>query len=107
MTRSILPLMAAALLLAGCGDQVLGPGGTSNVSIRDNSFSPQTVIVPRGTTVRWTNDGAIVHTVVGDNNAWDSGDIEPGDRFSRLFSGFGEFPYRCTVHGEIGTVIVD
>jgi plastocyanin len=101
-------LLAAAPALAGCGDQVVGPGRTAAVTIRDNSFSPQTVIIARGTAVRWTNSGAVAHTSVADGGAWSSGNIAPQGTFSHTFNTLGTFAYRCTLHaGMTGTILVE
>ena len=96
------------LLATACGDQIQGPSGTTTVTIRDNLFTPQTVIIGRGTTIRWANNGSNIHTSVADNNRWSSGNIQPGGTFSHMFTDAGTFPYRCTLHpGMTGTIIVD
>lgn len=80
------------------------PGG---VSIGDNFFSPATHTVAVGGTVTWTNGGYNPHTSTGQNNAWNSGTLNPGQSFSRQFPQAGSFPYECTIHpGMSGTVVV-
>jgi plastocyanin len=54
----------------------------------------------------WTNRGQVVHTVTADNGAFDSGNIEPGERRSLTFSTPGTFPFRCTPHPFMRGVIV-
>jgi plastocyanin len=98
----------ALALAGGCGDQIQGPSGTTNVTIRDNQFSPQTVIIARGSTVRWSNNGSNIHTSVSDGGHWSSGNLSPAQTHSHTFANSGTFPYRCTLHpGMTGTVIVD
>jgi plastocyanin len=108
LTRAVATLAVAAPLLAACGDQIQGPSRTTQITMRDNSFSPQTIIIARGSTVRWTNSGSVAHRSVGANNAWNSGDVTPGQSFSREFTNPGTFAYSCTLHaGMTGTIIVD
>ena len=47
------------------------------IEIRDFAFAPNVIIIPVGTTVRWTNDGAVNHTVTSDTALFDSGTLAP------------------------------
>jgi len=78
-----------------------------DVSIPGLSFSPASITVPVGTTVRWTNNHSINHTSTADGGLWDSGLLAPGQSFSFTFNTAGTYPYHCTVHlAMLGTVIV-
>lgn len=90
---------------------------TVSVSIGDNFYSPATVTVSVGDTVRWTNNGQAPHSVTADNGSFDSSPGCPqdiaaclgnGDTYSRTFAATGSFSYYCTVHGQTmsGTVVV-
>src|SRR5690349_16039949 len=57
----------------------------TDVSIVDFDFSPQTVTVTVGTSVRWTNTGARTHTSTSDTSVWDSGNLGSGQQFSFTF----------------------
>lgn len=73
-------------------------------------FEPQTLVIKAGTTVQWINAGSKVHTVTEEHSAWDSGSLEPGERYSRTFEEKGTFAYYCIPHkemGMVGTVIVN
>ncbi len=106
-------VMALLVTLGSCvGTSVVLPsqGGTVTVSIVDNAFTPKTITVPVGTTVRWTNNGNLPHTVTSTSNpkAFDSGTLNPGDSFEFTFKTAGQFPYRCSIHPSMtGTVIVE
>ena len=78
------------------------------VHIKDFAFAPQTILIPVGTTVRWTNDGNVIHTVTSDTaGLFNSGDLNPGGTFEHRFDTLGTHTYTCTRHpGMRGTVIV-
>ncbi len=54
-----------------------GPGAnTANISITGSAFSPASLTVKTGTTVKWTNNDAITHTATSDDGStFDTGDI--------------------------------
>jgi plastocyanin len=107
-------LAAAALGLAACGGsdepaastapKAPAAGGTA-VAIGDNSFTPANVKVAVGDTVTFENNGAVAHTVTGDD--FDSGSIAPGGSFTFTAEEAGTVSYLCTFHpGMQGTIEV-
>jgi len=68
------------------------------VEMRDFAFSPRTITVFAGTTVRWVNQGQVPYTVTADDGSFDSGQVGPGGTFSRP----GRYPYYCQLHGGRG-----
>ena len=105
----------------------LAQGKTVEVSMRNNPkaiFSPATVNVKVGDTVKWTNPGIITHTVTFDPAAavdkanvalpegvapFDSGNMEQDATFSHTFTAKGTYKYVCKLHeamGMVGTVVV-
>lgn len=83
-------------------------GSTSEISIVNYSFSPDTLTIKTGTTVTWTNQDSVVHTVTSDTGLFDSGSLEKGKTFSYTFSTAGTFAYHCAPHQAkmIGTIVV-
>jgi len=82
----------------------------TTVDIADNSFTPNAITVPVGSTVTWDWQGASLHNVTFDGVAGAPGNI--GNRTSgsvfRQFNTQGTFPYRCTNHlGMNGSVTVN
>lgn len=74
-----------------------------NASIKGNpNFTPNTVTVPKGDIIRWTNNDTVPHTVTSapDGSAFDSGLIAAGKTFSLDTSKLNstEYNYMCTVH---------
>ena len=75
---------------------------TASVSVIDNDFDPAQLEVTSGSTVTWTNDGDLPHTVTADNGSFESGNLNPGDSFEQTFSEAGEYSYYCEYHGSAG-----
>jgi plastocyanin len=106
---------AAVLVLAGCGgDGGGGSGGAdaapvtgvTQVTAKDNRFTPPAIQVPAGTTVTWAfKDGLVPHDVTGDG--WRSGDPQRKGTFTHTFDQPGTYSYHCTIHdGMTGRVVV-
>src|SRR6476660_6936250 len=54
----------------------------ATVQIGNFTFKNQVITVKAGTTVTWTNDDDIPHTVVANNNMFRSKVLDSGDKFS-------------------------
>ena len=72
--------------------------GTLWVDMKDFAFAPQTLRVPAGTTVVWTNQDAAGHTVTSDTGAFSSALLAKSQSFERTFAEKGTFEYHCTPH---------
>jgi plastocyanin len=83
-----------------------GGGSTSNsITVADNSFTPSSTTVPRGTTVTWTWNAQVDHNVTFADG--ESSGSKSSGSYSRTFGTAGSFGYRCTLHaGMTGTVVV-
>jgi plastocyanin len=114
ITISVLVLYFALLIIgaSGCG-QVVGPGKSfpqtpveSTVSIQSFAFEPAILNVSAGTTVTWTNNKAVTHTVTFDDGSLNQ-ELAPGATVQKTFSTSGTFTYHCAIHSSMkGTVIV-
>ncbi len=73
-----------------------------NASVAGNpSFTPNTISVPKGDIIEWTNNDKVAHTVTSaDGTTWDSGIIRAGKTFSLDTSKLNAttYQYLCTVH---------
>jgi len=76
------------------------PTTVTIVGAHDNRFSPQTINVQPGTTVRWVNYGHHAHTITANDDRWDSGDIKPGAAYSATFKEPGTYYYYCRHHTQ-------
>src|SRR5687768_3958574 len=84
------------------------PADATTVIIANLAFDPAAVTVPTGTTVAWTNDDAVPHTVTSTDGAFDSSIFDPGGSFSFTFNEPGSFPYICQLHPQMqGTVTAE
>jgi plastocyanin len=106
-------VLAAALVLAGCGGDGGGDAGAAapvtgvtEVAAKDNKFTPPAIQVPAGTEVTWRfEDGFVPHDVKADG--FSSGEPRRSGTFTHTFEQPGTFPYRCTLHdGMDGRVVV-
>jgi plastocyanin len=84
------------------------PADATMVVIANLAFDPSAITVPTGTTVAWTNDDAVPHTVTSTDGAFDSGIFDPGGSFSFTFNEPGSFAYICQLHPQMqGTVTAE
>jgi plastocyanin len=77
------------------------------VNIDNFVFGPQTITVPVGATVTWTNKDDIPHTSVSTDGVFKSKVLDTDEKFSYTFSKAGTYPYYCTIHPKMtGKVVV-
>jgi len=77
-----------------------------NVAIQNYSFSPTEVTIKTGTTVVWTNQDPISHSVKLGDIA--STELEKGQTFEYTFFVAGEYNYYCGLHPSMqGKIIVE
>ncbi len=103
-------VIAALLLLAGSPSLTANDQpSTANAAVKiDNfSFGPQTLTVPVGATVTWTNSDDIPHTVVSTDGLFKSKVRDTDETFSYTFTKAGTYSYFCSVHPKmVGKVVV-
>jgi amicyanin len=96
--------VAAFLLLAAT--PVWAADATA-VKIGNFTFGPQELRVKAGTTVTWTNEDDMPHTVVSPNN-FRSRVLDSDGTFSFTFTTPGAFKYFCSLHPHMtGTIVVE
>lgn len=103
MSRPLAALLASTLSIAGL---VAGAGSaaaavTVDVTLGNSFFSPQTVNIQVGDTVRWTNNVGF-HSVTADDNSFEKAASSSPWTFTHTFSTPGTFGYHCSVHGFVG-----
>jgi len=79
----------------------------ATVKIGNFTFGPQELKVKSGTTVTWTNEDDIPHTVVSPNN-YRSKVLDTQGAYSFTFTTPGTYKYFCSLHPHMtGTIIVE
>ena len=114
--------LLVTLLVAACGSgQPAEPPaatpeppaqGEVEVAMQGSQFRPAEVTIEAGTTVVWTNQDALPHTVTAGSRGNPSGlfdeDVGAGGEFSFTFEEPGTYEYYCSIHpGMDGTVVVE
>lgn len=81
--------------------------GNSTVTIANFAFSPQTITVKKGSTITWTNQDSVGHTVTSDTGSeLDSPLLSKGQSYSKTFNEVGTFNYHCTPHPNMKGIVV-
>lgn len=112
-------LLAAAALFAGCGGSddgadrtTSGAGGEAagsrSVTIHDYLYAPETITVPVGSTVTFTNRDSTPHTATSkQSGVFESGSLDTGKSGEVKLEETGTFAYYCLFHPFMkGTVVV-
>jgi len=104
------PVMIAAMLLAGSFSIAASAepsAAAASVKIDNFVFGPQTLTVPVGATVTWTNSDDIPHTSVSTEGVFKSKVLDTDEKFSYTFTKPGTYPYYCTIHPKMtGKIVV-
>jgi amicyanin len=74
------------------------PPATTAVGIINFKFTPAALTVKVGTTVVWTNNDAIAHTVNFMTAGINSSVLNQNDKFSHTFTTPGTYDYICSIH---------
>lgn len=104
-------LIATALLAAAhLTSSPLFAADAVSVDIKLFQFKPKELAVKKGTTVTWTNDDAIEHSVTAGKPGkaaqdFDSGFFTKGGSFSHTFDAPGSFTYFCKRHPNMQATV--
>ena len=103
-------MIAVVLLFAGSPDVTANDqpsAAEAAVKIDNFVFGPQTITVPVGATVTWTNKDDIPHTTVSTDGVFKSKVMDTDEKFSHTFTKAGTYSYFCSIHPKmIGKVVV-
>ena len=103
-------IIAIVLLVAGSPTVMANDhssAASAGVNIDNFVFGPQTITVPVGATVTWTNKDDIPHTSVSTEGVFKSKVLDTDEKFSYTFTKAGTYPYYCTIHPKMtGQVVV-
>ena len=104
--------LVVAILIIFCAIPVVSADNTTNATIvtvdsTNLRFSPSTVTITEGETIRFFWDGQLLpHNAVEVNETFDSGDTASDEDYSFLFTAGlnGTFDYFCEPHRSVGMV---
>ena len=100
--QSYAPVSSTQVSASGSENSAAAP----EVVIKGFAYTPATLTVKVGTTVKWTNNDSVAHTVTSDTGLFDSGELASGDSYSFTFSQAGTFAYHCAMHPSMVASIV-
>src|SRR3990170_4973606 len=102
------PWMTATIVIEESKEPVIVdviiPVGASTQKIDQLYYDPQDITVSIGTTVKWTNNDEMIHTVtsgtleLGPSGIFDSSILNAGSSFEHTFSSAETVDYYCIVH---------
>ena len=97
---------AVGLASAAHADQA---AASATISIDNFTFAPKPLTVKVGTTVVWTNNDDIPHSIVDkDRKLFRSKALDTGDTFSFTLVNPGNYDYFCGLHPHMtGRVVVE
>jgi plastocyanin len=83
-------------------------GGTVEIKMQNIQFSPPSVQVKVGQTIKWTNDDSVAHNVTAKAGAsFASSNFSQGGTYTFKATKAGTIAYVCTIHpGMAGTIVV-
>jgi len=97
--------IAAAIAAALTGTPALAED--TAVKISNFTFNPPQLTVKAGTTLTWTNDDDIPHTIVSPPTIRSKA-LDSDDKFSFTFTTPGTYKYFCGLHPHMtGTIVVE
>jgi plastocyanin len=80
---------------------------TKTVKVYGSAFSPKTVTITAGDTIRWVNRDNDNHQIYADHGEFVSAILKPNQSFSFTFRAAGTYTYKDELHPRIrGTVVV-
>jgi len=108
-SRALLTLVsvAALWLIAPSRPSRAAPPDSTQIVIKDFTFTPNSLTVKAGSTVTWVNRDDEPHNVVSDTGSFRSGAVDTNETFSFKLDNPGTYPYHCALHPRmVATIIV-
>jgi len=99
-------LILVLAMLTGTLSLAQSPPSTT-VTIDNFTFSPMTIEVQRGATIKWINKDDIPHVVASTAGTFKSRAIDTDGSFVFTFTEPGTYEYYCSVHPKMtGKIVV-
>ena len=79
----------------------------TTISIQNMAFNPNQITIKSGTNIQWVNNDNTQHQIMGDNGAFQSTVLNPGDTYNFYFAKSGIYGYHDALNPTItGTITV-
>jgi plastocyanin len=98
-------IIFACLIGVSCAIGTPAVAADASVKIGNFTFAPQELRVKAGTTVKWTNEDDIPHTIVSPPQVR-SQPLDTDQTFSFTFARPGTYKYFCSLHPHMTGIIV-
>lgn len=81
---------------------------TYTVEMKSNRYTPSTLTIKKGSTVKWVNKDNTSHTVTGDKSSYNisSKTLKKNDTYSKKFTTTGTYYYHCKNHSNMKAKII-
>jgi plastocyanin len=107
MKRFILTIAMLTGTLSFAQTPVSSTPPSTTVTIDNFTFSPMTIEVQRGATIKWINKDDIPHVVASTAGTFKSRAIDTDGSFVFTFTEPGTYEYYCSVHPKMtGKIVV-
>lgn len=77
-----------------------------STAMRSMTYTDSKLEVAAGTTIAWSNQDQVPHTVTSDENSFDSGVINTDAVWRHTFDRAGTYTYHCTLHPFMKATVV-
>jgi plastocyanin len=104
MRKLLYPIVAVFVLA------LPAPAVAATIAIKATAtgFTPKTVTINQGDSVKWTNVDKVNHQIVANNGAFASGIMKPGETYSFVFNTAGKYGYHDALHPAFtGTITIN
>jgi plastocyanin len=108
MKHTVLLALAAAFACAApvAAIPATAPPPVATVHIKDFAYHANAVTVHVGDAVRFVNDDGDAHTVTASDKSFDSGGLDAGESWTRVFTKPGKYAYFCALHPYMKAIVV-
>ena len=99
-------LMVVGLVAWGVTAPHVGAVGVAAVDIKEFAYTPPTLTVTAGTTVKWINHDEEPHTITSASGTFTSAGLSHDDVFAQTFLRPGRYEYFCALHPRMKAVVI-
>lgn len=96
--------------MLGCKKKDIGTPGENEIFLLYKTFSPTSLAIKKGTTVKFINKDNANHSIISGNGLLNSGRIKSEDYYSYTFDKTGNYYFYCSNHSsnqqENGVIVV-